>query len=289
MSHKDSQDGRWGDAPDDITALLESAKSAPGPDAATHTRLWERIDASVAAGGGPGGEGGATATRAGARQSGAMPVAGGFGWAWGLAAVVLGSGGLGAWLLAGDPGTAADKPEIVVEAEEAAAPPPQAVAVAARVAAEPPPAATAPEPEPAIDPEPAAVAAPVAPVAPTPPTAAAAAEQPQQEPAPAPTARGGRRPMRPEDALRAEVMMLGRARQALDRGDLTSALRALKAHARRFRDGQLGEERMALEVLVHARSGDPEQARRLGREFLHEHARSVHAGSVRDALANLPR
>lgn len=284
MSHKDSQDSRWGDAPDDITALLESARSAPGPDAATRTRLWERIDASVAAGGGPSGDGGATAARAAARQSGAMPVAGGFGWAWGLAAVVLGSVGLGAWLLAGDPGTTAEKPEIVVEAENAAAAPPPAVAVAAQVAAEPPPAAPAAEPEPATDPEPAAVAAPVAP---TPPPAAA--EQPKQEQAQAQTARGGRRPMRPEDALRAEVMMLGRARQALDRGDPTSALRALKAHARRFRDGQLGEERMALEVLVHARSGDAEQAHRLGRQFLLAHARSVHAGSVRDALANLPR
>jgi outer membrane protein assembly factor BamD (BamD/ComL family) len=116
----------------------------------------------------------------------------------------------------------------------------------------------------------------------------AAPPVPETPPAPR-TARGERRPADPVDALRAEVALLGRARTAFDRGDLKSALRALRAHERRFGRGQLTEERAALEVIVRARAGETEHARELGRRFLTQHARSVHVASVRDALASLPQ
>jgi len=81
--------------------------------------------------------------------------------------------------------------------------------------------------------------------------------------------------------LRAEALVLRRAREALRRGDLASAFAALEVARSEFAGGMLGEEREALTIELLARSGQREAARQRARAFLHAFPRSAHVDRVR--------
>jgi hypothetical protein len=64
-----------------------------------------------------------------------------------------------------------------------------------------------------------------------------------------------------------EVVLLQRARAAVARRDFSGALHPLSAHARRFKDGRLAEEREALRVKALAGLGRREEARQTAAAF----------------------
>ena len=87
--------------------------------------------------------------------------------------------------------------------------------------------------------------------------------------------------------LRAELKLIGEARENLRVGDARGALLALAEHARRFPAGAMVEEVDLLRMRALVAAGDGERARGLGREFLARRPHSPLAGAVR-ALFGLP-
>lgn len=71
-----------------------------------------------------------------------------------------------------------------------------------------------------------------------------------------------------------EVVLLQRARAAVARKDFAGALPPLSAHARRFKDGRLAEEREALRVKALAGLGRTEDARETAAAFASRFPRS---------------
>jgi len=71
-----------------------------------------------------------------------------------------------------------------------------------------------------------------------------------------------------------EVVLLQRARAAVARKDFAGALHPLSAHARRFKDGRLAEEREALRVKALAGLGRTEDARETAAAFAAKFPRS---------------
>ncbi len=290
MSHDPTMDAPVRSDPE-MARLLDGLQHEPGPGAATRDALWQRIAADL-----PGGAGGSTAesprARAGrAPSSGGVPPLAGVGAAGGSRTWTgpwLAIGGVSvlatlaaiAWLLqpppepvvpAVTPASPSAAAAVAVEAVEA--PPRGAVAAAAPAQAAPEaPAAAAPAAEPVAEPVAIAEAPAAAPVAAVEPEPATARPRP---------------PLRPEDALKVEVELLGRARAALDHGSPDAALAALRHHGRRFADGQLAEEREALEIVALARLGKVGAAQSKANRFLRQHSRSLHSQAVRDAIAGL--
>lgn len=84
------------------------------------------------------------------------------------------------------------------------------------------------------------------------------------------------------EALAEEARLLRRAREALRRGDLTAARSAIDEHARRFPKGALAEDRVAYDVVLRCRVGDPLAGSRLG-AFKLTYPRSPHAPRVAEA------
>jgi len=82
------------------------------------------------------------------------------------------------------------------------------------------------------------------------------------------------------DAARAELRLLRQARAAVAREDYASALRPIAAHAHRFKDGRLAEEREALRVKSLAGLGRSEDARRAATSFRARFPRSVLLSAV---------
>jgi len=81
--------------------------------------------------------------------------------------------------------------------------------------------------------------------------------------------------------LAAEVVALDRARQALDRGDATAALRALDDYQRRFPLGTMRPEATVVRIEALVRKGDAAGARRVADGFLATHPQSPHAQRIR--------
>ncbi len=67
--------------------------------------------------------------------------------------------------------------------------------------------------------------------------------------------------------LAEEARLIAAARRAFGRGAHDDALAKLAEHARRFADGQLAQERLALRARVHCDRGDVEQGRRAAAEL----------------------
>ena len=116
------------------------------------------------------------------------------------------------------------------------------------------------------------------------------------EPAPSPRARSGSRdPGRPEpsatedagasvgDELRAELVLIGKARRALQADDPQRALELLDAHARAFPQGQMREDRQVLRIEALCAADKGQQARAEARQLLRTYPGSAHAGRVREA------
>ncbi|WP_437928658.1 hypothetical protein WMF37_05170 [Sorangium sp. So ce291] len=156
-----------------------------------------------------------------------------------------------------------------------------------------PPAAAAPSSAP-----PAALAPPVAP-APTPSGPVTSAPLPLQTsalpgPAPATVAspprstsaapRARPAPVEPADALREQVAIIDRARDALGAGDAAGCLSELDAYDRRFPRSAMGEEATVLRIEALIRLGDRARAADLGQRFLASRPTSPHAAGVRALL-----
>ncbi|WP_437653497.1 hypothetical protein [Sorangium sp. So ce1182] len=158
-----------------------------------------------------------------------------------------------------------------------------------------PPAALAP---PTAGEPPAALAPPVAP-APTPSGPVTSAPLPLQTsalpgPAPATVAspprstsaapRARSAPVEPADALREQVAIIDRARDALGTGDAAGCLSELDAYDRRFPRSAMGEEATVLRIEALIRLGDRARAADLGQRFLASRPTSPHAAGVRALL-----
>ena len=88
----------------------------------------------------------------------------------------------------------------------------------------------------------------------------------------------------PPSTLSAERTLLSRAQSALARGRPDEVMEAVDAHARRFPDGQLAEERRALAIQALMRQGRRDEARRRAREFLEDYPNSIFRETVSPAL-----
>jgi hypothetical protein len=83
-------------------------------------------------------------------------------------------------------------------------------------------------------------------------------------------------------SLRRELSLLGQARAAVAGEDFAAALTPIEAHAHRFKDGRLAEEREALRVAALVGLGRTEEARRAGAAFEELFPRSVLLPAVKD-------
>ncbi len=83
-----------------------------------------------------------------------------------------------------------------------------------------------------------------------------------------------------EDALQAEMSLIGRARRALHGGRADRALTLLRAHAEAFADGQMREDRQALRIEALCAVGKGPQARAEAAAFARRFPRSAHAARV---------
>jgi hypothetical protein len=90
------------------------------------------------------------------------------------------------------------------------------------------------------------------------------------------------------DSARAELRLLRQARAAVAREDFAAALSPVAEHTRRFRDGELAEEREALRVKALAGLGRTEQARRAAAAFRARFPRSVLLPAVNQMPASQP-
>lgn len=256
-----------------VDEALARLRQEPGPEPVALDRIWRRLDgALVAADAGDAGDprvgtsqrAGGDARLADAGQ-GAWWVAGG--------AVVLSSFIILALLLRDDPPSPRQVTTAMAEqrATTAAAPvadAPRVVETSSAPPAPPPSLVAAPAGSGPTDPAPAIAQAP---------NAAAGESDP----------RALRTRPSPDDALRTEVRLVEKARDALARNDPAEALRALRHHERRFASGQLVEERAALEIIAHARMSNAALALPLSVRFLDRYGSSVHAQAVREAVAAL--
>ncbi|WP_438018270.1 outer membrane protein assembly factor BamD [Sorangium sp. So ce315] len=204
---------------------------------------------------------------------------------WGLG-TVIGAGILGA-------GVALLRPSA---APSAGAPPGEPPAASALPAASAPPVVAAGGPTAASAPAVAPAPTPAEPVAraPIPPEAsalprrgpAAVASPPRPKNA-APRARSAPvdpAPIDPADALREQVAMIDRARDALRAGDAAGCLAALDAHDERFPRSAMAEEATVLRIEALLRLGDRARAADLGERFLASRPTSPHAAGVRALL-----
>jgi len=104
---------------------------------------------------------------------------------------------------------------------------------------------------------------------------AAGARGPTASPGPNPAAQVAPAQPRPGDSLGAERSLVDQARAALARHDTAAALAALAQHQQAFPSGQLAEERLALQVMAMAQSGQLDRARELAQLFRAQHPDSL--------------
>ena len=95
---------------------------------------------------------------------------------------------------------------------------------------------------------------------------------------------------RPSEAetLGREQKLLGRARAALGRTDLESAMQELDRHARLFPNGALNEERDALRIITLALQGNLALARERAVRFRHAYPRSIQMTAIDGAIGERP-
>lgn len=233
----------------------------------------------------------ATATSAGA--SGGLSLAAKLG----LGSAVTGVA-VGAWLLGSDPqtdveATKAATSEIATVAHVADAAVEAAPRGPAAAAAIPQPIVE-PEPEPAqapvdsdVDPEP---EQPVEPVEAEPPSPVVATATPNKRTEDAAGHREPRtaEPSPPADPINAvlkEAQMLAKARAALG-GNSAKALSLTREVAEEFPNGQLVEERLAIEIQALVGVGRLDEAKTLATSFLSHYGRGAHATAVRRAIGD---
>ena len=94
---------------------------------------------------------------------------------------------------------------------------------------------------------------------------------------------------RPTDRLAEEVAILSRAETDLHAGRLTTALRVLDEHQRKFPNGALSQERRAARVHVLCAMGRTSEAEAELARLTRLSPTSPHAGRARDACAATPK
>jgi hypothetical protein len=142
-----------------------------------------------------------------------------------------------------------------------------------------------PEPAPSTT-APTRVLVPTRPSAASPLTSNLGAETPPTPPAPS-TSLGAT--ARPATVLDEERGLVEQGRVAFSRRDWLSSLEAVRAHRQRFPNGQLAEERDALEVQALAAGGHSADARRKGEAFLSAYPQSMLRGRIDALLRELPK
>jgi TolA-binding protein len=80
--------------------------------------------------------------------------------------------------------------------------------------------------------------------------------------------------------LRTERLLLERATSALMRGDASSALSALREHARKFPSGELAEEREGLLVRALRAAGQTDAAEKRAKDFKRQFPSSLQQGII---------
>jgi len=231
---------------DDILRdLIDGERDELVPPRGAKKKTWRRVSSSVAMGAPLPADPTMVSTPMLAAKS-ALP------WAKGLAALALGGVvGLGAYVASGA-GDDEEQPRPAMNKAAPAAPAPEA----ARTPAPATKGKTTPPPAPVIvatDPEPD--------VAPEPLDATVKIERPKT-PAPAKDE---------PSTLAEETRLIAAARRHLRNGSARDALVPLAEHAKRFANGQLAEDRMALTARAHCEAGDRatglEKAKALSRAF----------------------
>jgi hypothetical protein len=239
--------------PREARELLELARDAhEPPDAGARDRVRRGVATAVAVGAGVALSGKAIAAggKAGLFASTGAKLA-----TLGSAIVLAGAVAVGAPLVANE--LRAPRPKVV---QKAPRPPAAATEVAPPVVeAEPPSQAPVLEPPRAEPPGPRHVPRRVR---------AHGPEVVPQEPAP--------------DALRAEMLLLRAASDALTAGQVGVAVAKLDEHAQRFAHGQLGEEREGLRVIARCMR-DERGARVVAQRYLRRHPQSVLAVRAKSA------
>jgi hypothetical protein len=266
---------RWLDGGDDATTrerdLLESVRDPEPPDAA-RAAVWAalatRLPPPPSGGGGAGG--------AGAAKGGLgvlSKIIGGI-----VIATALAGGGV-----------------FAVRARSTTPRTTPTIALAPTTTEAPPTVASGDVPSPSPPPPSTATDAPLAPIAPktsaahrhTTPSSHGAAPSPSATSAPAHTSEAPETPSsKPTeapraDALREESALVGRARDALRRGDTKTALTLVEEARTRFPQGILVQEREVVAIEALAKGGDADGASRRASAFLRAFPSSPHTAHVR--------
>lgn len=209
-----------------LDALAEAERASMKPPAQGERQTWERVVASVAAGGAPAVPPSSISGPASAAASTWAKVVLGLV----LGGVVLATG----YALSTDP---APEPVSTVAATGDADPPPRQSSAPQRTEA--PRAQPPPPSQPALQ----------APPSPSAPAVHTAPARPVRAAAPRSGAAAS-------SNLTEETRLLARARARLRAGSPADALPPLAEHARRFPDGQLAEDRLVLQAQALCESGD---------------------------------
>jgi len=305
---------RWlddeGDATPEERALLRGALDESEPPAGAKDEVWAALVAQLGPPGGPGGDGGASGNGAAggdkAMAGGGKTAAGAK--AAGAKAAMGAKAATGAKAIAGAKTVAtatsvgliksamigAGSALALVVAYETLGPtppdenaPPKAPIAALSAPAAP--AAAAPHAGTRADTEQAADPSPIASTPEPPPRAperrlgaGGAANSPPRAPTPeiSPAASAEAARVERESRLREESRLLSEARDALRRGDASSALGLLEQIRAKFPGGILVQEREALAIEALARSGHRDQAASRARAFLDAYPNSPHAARI---------
>ncbi len=115
----------------------------------------------------------------------------------------------------------------------------------------------------------------------------AAADLPASR-APAATSAGAPTSSAPQGELPSERLLIDEARAGLAGGDAADALARLDEHARRYKHGQLDEEREALAVQALAQLGRYDDARARAARFRQRWPDSVYLSAVDATLKSIP-
>jgi hypothetical protein len=252
---------RW---PDDVQRLLEHGRTNDVVPAARASRLWARIERSLAVGGGGGGSAPAEASL---RLVGPAITGGGICALLFLAGVFAFQGGEPSdTRRAIDPEVGARSLEPSAMSDPVTDPPRTSIEAEPPVATETGPAAIAPA-DARTDSAPRVGDVPLG----------DAIERDHIEPVAA-------RAEAPGDGVERESELIATADAALRRGDLVAARRAIAEHRQRFPRGVFIEERDALAVGVLVAAGQTDAARTSAERFVTRYPQSIFSERVERAL-----
>lgn len=96
------------------------------------------------------------------------------------------------------------------------------------------------------------------------------------------------RPVTQTSRLKEESALIDAAKSEFVQGDIEGCFKTLEQHRNRFPDGILAEEREALAIQALVRLGRPTDAQSRAKDFLTNHASSLMAPVVENAIKDIP-